>query len=71
MISLTAYNFTLRASYLNGDYKNPYYGLAFNPVKKISNLHVGSATIFNSALFRGKNKAYTSVNGPMGGLLIN
>jgi hypothetical protein len=56
MISLTAYNFTLRASYLNGDYKNPYYGLAFNPVKKISNLHVGSANNFQLRIIQGEKQ---------------
>jgi hypothetical protein len=43
LISLVAYNFSLRASYLKGDYKNPYYGLEFTPVQGINELSAASS----------------------------
>lgn len=56
LISLTAYNFTLRASYLNGDYKNPYYGLTFNPLREINGLHLASANSFQLRIIQGKKQ---------------
>ena len=54
--SLTAYNFTLRASFLSGDYKNPYYGLSFNPVKQISSVRLSSSNNFQLQVVQGKKE---------------
>jgi hypothetical protein len=54
MISLTAYNFTLKASYLKGDYKNPFYGLSFTPLNQTTSLRVNSANNFQIQIIRGK-----------------
>jgi len=43
LIALTAYNFTLRASYLKGNYKNPFYGMEFTPIKDLNSITIGSA----------------------------
>jgi hypothetical protein len=43
LASLILYNYSLKASYNNGDYKNRYYGLKFAPLKNLNEIHVESA----------------------------
>ncbi|CAH0264608.1 MULTISPECIES: hypothetical protein [unclassified Pedobacter] len=54
LISLTVYNFTLRASYRNGDYKNPFYGLNYNPVNSVSQIELNSSNKIACYIRQGK-----------------
>lgn len=47
-ISLTAFNFNLKASFAEGNYKNRFYGLEFIPIKNINEIDVmnGNRTSF-------------------------
>jgi len=56
LICLAAYNFNLKASFLSGDYKNPFYGLEYNTVKNINTLHVESANKIAIAVQPGKTE---------------
>ena len=61
LISLTAYNITLRASYLNGDYKNPFYGLKCTPLNPVKDLKIESSNSFQIRVIKGeKNAIYFS-----------
>lgn len=53
-IGLTAYNFSLKASFLKGDYKNPYYGLTFNAVKDVNEVELQSANRMTIRIEKGK-----------------
>lgn len=54
LISLTVYNFTLKASYRNGDYKNPFYGLSYNPIKNVSQIELNSSNKIACDIRQGK-----------------
>jgi hypothetical protein len=43
LAGLILYNFSLKASFDNGDYKNRYYGLKFTPLTNLNEIHVESA----------------------------
>jgi len=53
-IGLTAYNFTLKASFLKGDYKNPFNGLTFNSVKDVNEVELQSANRITIRIQQGK-----------------
>lgn len=53
-IGLTAYNFSLKASFLKGDYKNPYYGLTFNQVQDVNRVELLSANRITIRIQQGK-----------------
>ena len=53
IIALTAYNFTLRASYLKGDYKNPFYGMEFTPIKNLDAINISSANLVSVTIEQG------------------
>jgi len=55
LISLTVYNFTLKASYRNGDYKNPFYGLSYNQIKKVSKIELDCSNKITCYIRQGKN----------------
>ncbi|PTS95501.1 hypothetical protein DBR11_21205 [Pedobacter sp. HMWF019] len=56
LICLAAYNFNLKASYLRGDYKNPFYGLEYNAVKNINALEIESANKISIRVEQGKTE---------------
>lgn len=56
LICLAAYNFNLKASYLRGDYKNPFYGLEYNNVKNINSLEMESANKISIIVEQGKTE---------------
>eukprot|EP01012_Entosiphon_sulcatum_P046261 TRINITY_DN62076_c0_g1_i1.p1 TRINITY_DN62076_c0_g1~~TRINITY_DN62076_c0_g1_i1.p1 ORF type:complete len:256 (+),score=4.28 TRINITY_DN62076_c0_g1_i1:38-805(+) len=61
LISLTAYNFNLRASYRNGDYKNPFYGLYYNPIRNVSKIELNCSNNIQCQIRQGKkNGVYLS-----------
>lgn len=51
--ALTAYNFTLRASYLKGDYKNPFYGMEFTAIKDLKSVTISSANLVSVTIEQG------------------
>jgi len=53
-IGLTAYNFSLKASFLKGDYKNPFNGLTFSSVKDVSEVELQSANRMTIRIQQGK-----------------
>lgn len=53
-IGLTAYNFSLKASFLNGDYKNPFYGFTFTSVKDVNEVELQSANRITIRIQQGK-----------------
>nr|WP_068890904.1 hypothetical protein [Pedobacter panaciterrae] len=53
-IGLTAYNFSLKASFLKGDYKNPFNGLAFTSVKDVNEIDLQSANRITIRIQQGK-----------------
>lgn len=56
LIGLIAFNFSLKASFLNGDYKNPFYGLEFTSVRDIKEVELGSANRIVIRLQQGKTE---------------
>lgn len=61
LISLTAYNFNLRASYRNGDYKNPFYGLDYNAIGNTSKVELNCSNNIQCQIRQGKkNGIYLS-----------
>jgi len=54
--ALTAYNFTLRASYLKGDYKNPFYGMDYTPIKDLKSVTIGSANLLSVNIQQGEKE---------------
>jgi hypothetical protein len=54
LIGLVACNFSLKASFLNGDYKNPFYGLEFISVTNIKEVELGSANRIVIGIQQGK-----------------
>lgn len=54
VIALTVYNFTLRASYLKGDYKNPFYGLMYTEIPTASKVKIESSNGFQLRIIKGQ-----------------
>jgi hypothetical protein len=53
LASLTIYNFSLKSSFLNGDYKNRFYGLKFTPIKNLKEVHVESGNKLSVQIEQG------------------
>jgi hypothetical protein len=56
LICLAAYNFNLKASYIRGDYKNPFYGLEYNAIKNVNSLEMESANKISIIVEQGKTQ---------------
>lgn len=55
-ISLVAFNFDLRASFLQGNYKNPFYGFEGSALNDIKNIDVLSGNRMNVRIEYGKKE---------------
>lgn len=53
---VTVYNFSLKASYQTGSYKDRFYGLSLTPIQGVKALHLNSANRFEINLECGKKE---------------
>lgn len=56
LICLAVFNFDLKASFLRGDYKNPFYGLEYNAVKQTNSLEIAAANKISIRVEQGKKE---------------